>query len=72
MEANLLPSIQVSIFKIDCSEVKRTIREIYESVCKALTDVIANRASKKVQEIDEKFAEVQREISKEPKDIESL
>jgi dynein heavy chain len=72
IDKKLLPVIQVSCFSVDCTDVIRNLKNIYEEAIKALINIIAKRYSAKGFDIDSRFKEIRNKIETDPPDVESL
>lgn len=65
-------SITVSMFKIDCKEIKETLSHKHTYIAEAVTKLIANRAKANANEIISSFEQMNMKMETTPKDIEEL
>ena len=64
--------ITVSMFKIDCKEIKETLSHKHTYIAEAVTKLIANRAKNTANEIIDNFEKMNMKMETTPKDIEEL
>lgn len=65
-------NITVSMFKIDCKDIKDTLAQKHIQIAEAVTKLIANRAKANANEIISSFEQMNMKMETTPKDIEEL
>jgi dynein heavy chain len=68
----LLPTLQVSCFMIDCTHLIKNLTDIYKDMVLSLTEIIENRYKAKGLDIDAKYKEIRTKIETDPADVETL
>ena len=67
----LIPDlVNVSIFQVQCKEIKAYLCEKYYIMSKLLIDMIARRARKSSTDVFQEFHKMQNRLRETPKDIE--
>ncbi|CAD8156782.1 unnamed protein product [Paramecium pentaurelia] len=64
--------VEVSIFQVQCREIKMYLCEKYSMISKLLVDMIARKARKKTMEIFQDYQRIQNKIKENPNNIEKL
>ena len=72
MRDKLPESIQVSVFEINCKEIKEFLSEKYQTLTKNLIDMIAKKAKSDSQTIFNTFQQMEMRLKEKPQDIEKL
>ncbi len=65
-------SIVVSMFRINCKDVRKLYEGKYSEVVKGLTNLIVKKCRKQADTLSIKFDKIKEKISKDPKNIEEL
>ena len=65
-------SIVVSMFRINCKDVRKLYEGKYSEIVKGLTNMIVKKCKKQAETLSIKFDKMKEKISKDPKNIEEL